>query len=302
MSSEKKYSSVRELLSTPLSTILAENKNIISVKGEESISSALEKLLTNKILSVPVFSEKEGRYVAFIDVIDIVVFALKHNIEEFDKLGEKQEFTKAKCLEIANISKKNPYLQLLNTDSVKKAVSWMCNLGNLHRVPILDLSQSLVGILSQSQLVSHLSTHIELLPPFVKKTVGELVPRKKVISVTQKEPVKSAFLKMKEFNISGIAVVDGSGVLVGNVSASDIKMIGVDAALFGKLNSSVAEVLPSIKTKANPITVKEDTKISEVFSLLTREKIHHTFIVDKDFKPIGIISLTDVLLLVDRNV
>lgn len=60
------------------------------------------------------------------------------------------------------------------------------------------------------------------------------------------------------------------------------------------LSLSVGEVMT-----ANPISVKIDTILKEVNQIFERENIHHIPVVDADGKFEGIISKSDMLLLLD---
>ncbi len=60
------------------------------------------------------------------------------------------------------------------------------------------------------------------------------------------------------------------------------------------LSLSVGEVMT-----ANPISVKIDTILKEVNQIFERENIHHVPVVDADGKFEGIISKSDMLLLLD---
>jgi len=109
---------------------------------------------------------------------------------------------------------------------------------------------------------------------------------------------------MLEKNVTGVAVVDVAGVLVGNVSIRDMKLIGHDARLFWRLNQPVKIFLAKLKAEwqsrhARPqevATLTKEQTLQEVVENLVRHKIHRLFIVDGERKPIGVASLKDVLL------
>eukprot|EP01126_Amoeba_proteus_P040745 TRINITY_DN4363_c0_g1_i13.p1 TRINITY_DN4363_c0_g1~~TRINITY_DN4363_c0_g1_i13.p1 ORF type:complete len:208 (-),score=20.56 TRINITY_DN4363_c0_g1_i13:315-938(-) len=134
---------------------------------------------------------------------------------------------------------------LYQTDSLRRAINVMVSLVNVHRyksykrprlflfmlyssfrLPVFTLSGDLVGILSQMDIVSLLDTHIQLFP-IANKSVKDLrLGLKEVIQISDSLTLKDAFRVIRENRVSGIAVVDKRGYLVGNVSASDIKIIG----------------------------------------------------------------------------
>jgi len=47
--------------------------------------------------------------------------------------------------------------------------------------------------------------------------------------------------------------------------------------------------------KYEPVTVRADDTLETVINITTNKKIHRVYLVDNDFKPIGVISLGDII-------
>jgi FOG: CBS domain len=93
---------------------------------------------------------------------------------------------------------------------------------------------------------------------------------------------------MFENDVSSVMVVDPTGRLVGIVTEKDV----VSAVAIGKIGSN----LPVARfMKENPITVTPDTPLDEVLEKMRRFNIRHLPVVDKDGKPIGMVSQRDLL-------
>ena len=105
-----------------------------------------------------------------------------------------------------------------------------------HRVPITDSSSGgpvCAGIISQSGLVSFIASRCP--PRSLDETMVDagLPFRKDVVKVADGASAASAFELLDSKRLSGIAVVDGDGRLIGNTSARDIKAAVMDAGRTG---------------------------------------------------------------------
>lgn len=106
-----------------------------------------------------------------------------------------------------------------------------------------------------------------------------------------------AFYQMWFHKVSG---VDGS--LLANLSVTDLK--GLSQENFPSLLDPVLEFIAKQVSdkKIPPITVTPETTFETVVLKIAATGVHRLWIVDKDNKPAGIISLTDVMNLLDLRV
>ena len=108
------------------------------------------------------------------------------------------------------------------------------------------------------------------------------------ITAEETMPIEEVAKKMFENDVSSVMVVDPTGRLVGIVTEKDV----VSAVAIGKIGSN----LPVARfMKENPITVTPDTPLDEVLEKMRRFNIRHLPVVDKDGKPIGMVSQRDLL-------
>lgn len=128
---------------------------------------------------------------------------------------------------------------------------------------------------------------------FIRRRKGLPVRATDVMStppITAEEtmPIEEVAKKMFENDVSSVMVVDSTGRLVGIVTEKDV----VGAVAIGKIGSN----LPVARfMKENPITVTPDTPLDEVLEKMRRFNIRHLPVVDKDGKPIGMVSQRDLL-------
>jgi IMP dehydrogenase len=115
----------------------------------------------------------------------------------------------------------------------------------------------------------------------VKKYESGVV--KDPITISSDASIRDLVALMKEHNISGMPVLDSSG-LAGIVTSRDVRF---EANLDAKVLSIMTE-------KDSLVTVKEDFELDDVKELLHRHRIEKILVVDQDFVLKGLITLKDI--------
>eukprot|EP01127_Copromyxa_protea_P008994 TRINITY_DN2087_c0_g1_i1.p1 TRINITY_DN2087_c0_g1~~TRINITY_DN2087_c0_g1_i1.p1 ORF type:complete len:304 (+),score=51.57 TRINITY_DN2087_c0_g1_i1:25-912(+) len=281
------------LNSVPVSSLLVHN--IIDAEETEPISFVFQRLLKNRILSVPVYSVQDGvkHYFGFADIMDVLYSYLQNKSGGHHKIVG----------DIVNLSERNPWLTLNCEDSILRSCTVLSGTNtsdSVHRCAVLSSNSvgkdGFFSILSQSKVVQYISEHIGEYP-IAKKTVAELqMGFRDVISVDIGATVLEGLSKLAEHKISGVAVTQ-KGKIVGNISASDLNDIY-------KLPKGLAEVLHSpiadyfeYKRRSSPIFLHpEEATLETVCQTLVKEKIHRLYLVEGD-KAVGLITLSNILAL-----
>ena len=107
-----------------------------------------------------------------------------------------------------------------------------------------------------------------------------------------------AFELMDAKRLSGIAVVNDDGKLVGNVSAKDIKRAVLDPT---NIHLDVLSYLAIIRqAEANDTRhpfchVSSNASVGHVVNMMAKTGFHRVYVVDTDSKPIGVISFSDII-------
>ena len=106
-------------------------------------------------------------------------------------------------------------------------------------------------------------------------------------------------MKMYNLNVSGVAVVDDTDTVVGNISVSDLKDIGYGANMFRRLYVSSGTFLNrKVEGGLVPklVYANRSTTIKEVVERYRDNRIRRVYVVTAGFhKPLGVITLTDVM-------
>jgi len=108
------------------------------------------------------------------------------------------------------------------------------------------------------------------------------------ITAPRETPIEQAAKTMYENNIGSLIIVDPTGRIEGIVTERDI--------LYAVAEQKIGKQLPvyMIMTE-NPITVKPGTPITEAIKTMRDANIRHLPVVDRENKPIGILSLRDII-------
>mmetsp|Transcript_13015 Transcript_13015/g.35443 ORF Transcript_13015/g.35443 Transcript_13015/m.35443 type:complete len:383 (+) Transcript_13015:109-1257(+) len=345
-----------------------EHGGVACLRATQTVGEALQVLGERKIMSAPVLGVgQEGTMedvLGFCDLKDILLSFLEglnlqevheeklmHRMRDLEErgaafaatqlkdlkhLGSDGDFihcTQAKSGSLLEIVLKcfiEPRTSCSSSDPGKKP-------STVHRVACFDSQGRVTHIISQSDIVKFLSSHIPALGHVASKTVSDLgLVGKKLEMVKPETPAIDAFAQCTSKRLSGLPVVDSEGQLLGNFGITDLRSINPEH--FGALALPVAELLAlehhtefarfnrrSSETDGAParhrfveerrktcaelgrdvgqtlLVVKPDSKLVEVLDMLAKRRSHRVYIVDGDNKPVGVVTCTDVLSLALRH-
>ena len=104
------------------------------------------------------------------------------------------------------------------------------------------------------------------------------------VTIGPDQPLSDALKLMKDYNISGIPVVETkNGKLVGIITNRDLR--------FAKETSSLVK---DYMTAKNLITVKQDVAKDQAMKLLHENRIEKLLVVDDAFRCVGLITVKDI--------
>jgi len=171
----------------------------------------------------------------------------------------------------------------------------------IHRVPVFDSTGTKVmSVVSQSLVVKFLADHLGQVGRAGSKSLRDLhLGVKKVVTVDESAKAIEGYRLMDANKLESIAVVGADGKLVAQLSASDLR--GLSKELFAALDRRISDFTGKAKRVS---TCQPDTKLRDVVKQLATGSLHRLWIVDKDQRPIGVVSLGDVMkaLMLSLNV
>lgn len=108
------------------------------------------------------------------------------------------------------------------------------------------------------------------------------------ITAKDSAPVEEIAKIMNENNIGSVMIVDSGGRLTGIITERDL--------IFAIAGMKIGKNLPAymIMTE-NPITIEPGAPIDEALQKMRENNIRHLPVVDPEKKPVGMVSLRDVI-------
>ncbi|QIW25151.1 CBS domain-containing protein [Sulfolobus sp. S-194] len=115
--------------------------------------------------------------------------------------------------------------------------------------------------------------------------VSQLITKKPVIA-SKDISIREAARIMKKEEVGSLVIVDKDYKAIGIVTERDLLYAIADEI---PLDKPVSEIMSQ-----NPVTIEENSDISEAVALMTSREIRHLIVVDHDGKVKGVISIRDV--------
>jgi CBS domain-containing protein len=293
--------------------------DLVIAQYSDSVNDVLKLLADFNITSVPVM--QQNSVIGVIDVLDIMTYALSVLGEDkflpVEGLEKKfnQQFDRP-IIEILGVSGRNKWQVISAGISLQELIK---KLGqpDIHRITIAD-KQNLnhyLGVVTQSQLLRYIYRNKDKIPKRMRAKIREIFPESaQVYSLPSNALVMEAFSLMYQAKVSGIAVTDDRGIILGNISASDIKHIGLKSferripSLVKNLQVPLDKFLHLYPKEGEigvaPIVVTPDDTLETVINLFctkfntskfSNTHIHRIYVVDANNKPVRAISMGDII-------
>ncbi len=297
---------------------------VVRVRRNDTAQHALEVLIKNGLSSVPIVDpDHHSEPIALFTVAHVVAFVVKHIdphgvgaprerdwdawILTHEKFVHQTAYAFVHyCTEHYHV---RPAVAVPSTLTLRQACKLLLE-KHAHEIMVFDKDREnrLENVVAASRLVEFLAAGLDSLP-IAKQPVGDfeggLAVSKNVVAVLDDAKALSAFEQMIEKKTSCCAVVDGQQKVVGCVSLNDIKALGTDFQSLRLLDGTVTDFLAAV-SKSRPhgpgrtprpkaVTCSAHDPLRDVLALFSFYKVHHVFIVDKDDKASGVISVIDVI-------
>ncbi len=209
-----------------------QQQTLIMVQETETVAEALDRLMKHCISSAPVLSQKGIK--GFIDVLDLLAFAMRELKDRGHAPRDDQFIGSINATivgSLLNASGRDEFHSVSPNSHLYQLIQILSKAG-VHRVLVEQLHNRCLytGLLTQSDLAQWLYDNRDKAGPLMHTPVRELWPASEgnsIVCVNYKQSLYEAFSKMVEQEVSAVAVVDNKGSLVANLSASDIKYLGM---------------------------------------------------------------------------
>jgi len=294
------------LQSNSVDSIPSPKHGVIQMDASEQVVHGFQKLLDNNILSAPVWDQKEGKYIGFLDIRDLVsfcVFIHDNNLEaesllDIVNFGAKMFKHATDGVTLPYLARRNPVHAVKHTASLQDVVEILVK--GIRRVPVINETGKVINIVSQSSIIQFVNKHLGDIRPLFEEKIEELnVGSAPVLTVTKETRAIDVFRMMDHHMRSGVAVVDASGSLLGYTSGPDLKLF-IQTPSLGVLQLPIMTFLSQIRSQSIDISTPVTTcSLHEPGTILIGKLVatrsHRVFVVTSDYRPFKVISIVDLL-------
>ncbi|KAF9958102.1 cell separation during budding [Mortierella alpina] len=301
---------------------LVEHQTVITIDSNASVEDACEVLLKHGISSAPVYDAHKKTYVGMFDYSDLMTYVLlvlkkmeipleDQSMEMRDLIQKTSRSQNVPVKLASDISGKDPFCTVLAETRLGAVVN---DFGTgIHRVAVMDASGNIAGILSQSSTLDYLMRHLSEFPqlqPVMQQTLQQLgLSTGKVLSVNGEAQVLDALMMMSTHSVSSLAVLDDQGVLLGNISMTDIQHI-MKHLKASWLWLSCFQFMSRVRMSRGVETGEDQYPVLDVSSKATfgytlaklqATKVHRLWVVSEMGLVEGVVSLTDVFKVLTKE-
>jgi len=296
--------------SSTVSSVLSWPKNLLVVHAGDSVTDLLQRLKDNALRCAIVY-DNERLYVGFVDALDIATHVLnvthwskQITADTFRNLDWKgQRFASQPSGELMNISLSDPFETLTPNAPLRQAVKLMAD--GIHRIAIVE-NGSIVNVLSQWDFLLFAASRLSFVGNQFQRTVGEIglgTQSSNLLVVKQWTDVIGVISFMYDNGLSGVPLVDEHARIVQNFSATDL--LNLTRENFPLLSLPARDFLLRIHGYLKPpVCCRKTDSIENVLLKFLYFGVHRVYVVDDNYHPIGVITLTDImqsLLISDRG-
>ena len=319
-----------EFLSKTIGSIIT--KKPVTCQENDTILQALKKSAKEKVSAMPVWSETQKKHIGFFDILDVITFiatmgAVPELVQQFlgqQEISEdtwsnfiKEESVQLKvitCGQLLEISQARSSWKFIDSSF---SLQWVMDLLNhdskVRRIAVMENDQ-LIGVASQSLLLSTLAKESQSNPELSKmlkldRTLEEIEKSTHswdhpLVTINGTENALAGFQKLTEHGLLGIPVVNEENVLLGCLSANDLKAsepfniftdLYLPCVMYLEKSS---ELFPRYQNKSlSPITVQKKDTMADTLKKISENQIHRIFIVDSENHLLNVLSLCDIISL-----
>mmetsp|Transcript_4806 Transcript_4806/g.14480 ORF Transcript_4806/g.14480 Transcript_4806/m.14480 type:complete len:319 (+) Transcript_4806:167-1123(+) len=309
--SEEQWKNVVALWTSRTCGDLVAKQKAITIEGTMSVEAACEILLKNNILSAPVWDEENDELVGIFTYRTLVESLLsrfarfKHPQTELN-MSDMLHAVGPK-VPVSSIVKPESLSKVKPEDSLVAAVDQFGK--RVHRTAVVSGQHEFHGMLSQGMLLKFLLSNGSQVADVMTTSLRDLgMVKGTVVAVSHDRLVIEAVELLIEKNISSIAITNQHRAIVGNLSLADVKyilrkrhyhMFWVDVERFlGHVKREEAFSANNMARDSYPVfTVHANKSLANAAERMSALRTHRLWIIENDFIPRGVISITDIMRL-----
>jgi CBS domain-containing protein len=293
--------------------------NVSTVESSVPLSEVFDLLLRQQLKAVPVVEDK--LVIGIItggDLLDRAGLGLRLSLQRLlptEKLEEQKKQLAASGKTAGEIMT-TPVYTIGQDERVSRAARIMIEKG-IKRLPVLDKSGSLVGIISRLDVICTLASGarsedvIPNLPIGVYQTAADIM-FKDIETVSPHTPLNEVVNKIVSTSLRRVVVTDEANRVLGIISDSDLLKRLSRHALPGALEQLIAHFSrPKIGKIATTLsgtafdvmekeifTIHPETPLSEIVQVMTEKRVKRLVVVDQGQRLAGMVDRESILRMI----
>lgn len=284
--------------------VATDASDIMTVKASEPLDKIVKQLASKKVLSAPVIAEG-GKCIGTVDLQDLIWFLASAISPDVPADTAERNITLRSAAEVIKMSPRDTFTPLDPHDKCTLATELFAT--GIHRCPLTDSDDKLAGLLTQVDLVMHITKDLR---EGAAKGMGAQTLEALGLGMTQPvevaadQQVGDTVAQLDGYQVSALPVVNAKGELTGNFSVTDLINIWTDKDGISKaLSMTVTDYLKKHHAASlKPLTCKRSDSLVDTAAYMVEKQVHRLWVVDKSNKPIGVVSMTDIFKVVRDHV
>jgi len=293
---------------------------MISVHQDSPIKTVLQTMHTHNIISVPVYKTAR-EFTAIVTVHDILSHALFNQVfdcvqntlctprsreefkEYFNGLKKEHGFFNTAVKEI-NVKE---YVRVFGREEAVTDLLDYFTSGH-HRRALFAFNGA-IQILTQSDLLKFIYYSIKDTPMAPLDQPLENADRfiqgkAPIVTISKDIMALEGFKKLHTHGVAALAVTDEEGKLTYTLSGADLR--GITLWNIGNLLEPLEEYIqvsnkpPKSPVVQHPHSIAGEAVMADAIQMMLHNRIHRVWICDQEGKPIGVVTFSDILSLINR--
>lgn len=282
--------------------ILPKSAKVIIFDTQFFVKKTFPTLISHGIRSAPLWDANKKLLVGMITVTDfirILLYLDKENLSVED-LERHTLHTWRKLLR----STRKPLCSAGPDQSLHDAIN-LLHKNRVHRLLMIDpFTGDVLYILSHKRILRFLFVYLNEFPEltFFHRTLTELKigTYDDIVSVTEDTTIKTAFQLMLEKDVSALPILDENGMLIDVYAKYEVLNL-VSEKLYSNLSLTIGEVRNKKKDWEEKLQkCRSSITLYEALEVIVRTESHRLLLVNREDKLVGIVSLSDILVYLNR--
>jgi 5'-AMP-activated protein kinase, regulatory gamma subunit len=299
-----------------LGLLVYDKRDLVLVPASTTVDEALGIIQRENVLALPVASTTDpSKFIGILSITDIMAYVAfgSFRIDQSDS-SQFQSFMSGE-IPVSDLltmhAESSSVWTLEDTDPIERCLEPMSK--GIHRIVVRQSRTHKDGsvkvhyrMLTQSDLVRFLMSYscYGRSPSDGTADASKSLAELHVYDSPNKPPLTSipssctaleAFRLLEQHELNSLPIINADGSILTSISASDLR--GLRSHQLSSILQPVPEFLKSQRGGLIPVplTATPNSTLYEVSMLLTLNRAHHVWVVDENRKPLGVVSLSDII-------